>query len=42
MTLDSEITLERCVTAFAHWHSTSRLARRNLLEAWLQHYRLAT
>ncbi len=39
MIFDRESCLRRSGMAFEAWHTASRLARRNLLEAWLVHYR---
>lgn len=39
MNFDRESCLNRAEEAFEAWRSTSRLARRNLLEAWQEHFR---
>ena len=41
MTFDPELILNRGEKAFDVWRATSRLARKDLLEAWLSHYRPA-
>lgn len=42
MNFDHDSCLQFAEHAFAAWRSASRLARRNLLDAWLGHYRAAT
>jgi acyl-CoA reductase-like NAD-dependent aldehyde dehydrogenase len=41
MSIAMEQVLNQAQQAFQPWRGASRLARRNLLEAWLGHYRLA-
>jgi len=41
MLFDRDAVISRTVAAFGAWRTASRLARRNLLEAWQVHYRQA-